>query len=189
MKSILISIKPEHAVHIFNKYKLLELRKSIPKDLQEIIKQYGGIWVYIVVTINGRGLYFDYLEREFFLFGKGNVNNSTIHNGKVVARFWLDEYEELRLDYDQYLVICNFYGVELEDKDFNFGKKLCLTDKEVLNYGKGKDLYAWHIKRLEIFDEPKEIYEFNTMHKHEHLNYYKGIERPPQSWQYVYIND
>ena len=31
---------------------------------------------------------------------------------------------------------------------------------KVENYGKGKDLYTWHIKQLEIFDEPKEKFEY-----------------------------
>lgn len=50
MKSILLSIKPEYALNILNGSKTLELRKSIPKDIDEIIKQQGGIWVYMYVT-------------------------------------------------------------------------------------------------------------------------------------------
>lgn len=77
-------------------------------------------------------------------------------------------------------------------------KKLCLTYDEVENYGKGKDLYTWHIKKLEIFDEPKELSEFyrkvefrwaDTGYMNvggEPIEYHE-LEKAPQSWQYVYV--
>lgn len=47
-----------------------------------------------------------------------------------------------------------------------------LTTSEILNYGKGKPLYCWHIIEFKRYDKPKPLSEF-------------GLKRPPQSWQYV----
>ena len=55
-------------------------------------------------------------------------------------------------------------------------KKLCLTYDEVENYGKGKDLYTWHIKQLEVFDEPKELSEFYQFKK---KWVHSGMDCPP----------
>ena len=72
------------------------------------------------------------------------------------------------------------------------------TEEEVINYGKGKDLYAWHIKKLEIFDELKSLSDFykatlyatgeviKEYEKRTNDFSYK-LQRPPQSWQYVYV--
>lgn len=39
-------------------------------------------------------------------------------------------------------------------------------------YSSGKQLYGWHISDLVIYDEPKDLCEFQ-------------IKTPPQSWRYV----
>ena len=85
-KELLISIKPEHLVSILNGKKTLELRKTVPKD-------YKG-WIYIYCTKGGKGLFKD---NDYFLFNNGNSSLSL--NGKVVARFWFDEYDEIKYIY------------------------------------------------------------------------------------------
>ena len=48
----------------------------------------------------------------------------------------------------------------------------CLTFKELDNYLQGKLGFGWHISNLKIYDQAKELKEFN-------------MKRPPQSWCYV----
>lgn len=55
-------------------------------------------------------------------------------------------------------------------------QKLCLNQVDLINYGKGKTLYGWHISDLKIYDKPKELSDF-------------GIKRPPQSWQYIEVEE
>lgn len=85
-------------------------------------------------------------------------------NGKIVAQ-------------------CNCEKVDLICPDFNYldasckdGKgfilyKACLTRKDLVDYGKGKYLYALHLSNLEVFDNPKE------------LRYY-GVKTAPQNMCY-----
>jgi predicted transcriptional regulator len=182
-KSLMISIQPKHLVNILKGYKTLELRKTVPKD-------YKG-WVYIYCT---KGKY--YLGKNhdgniglYNIPAFGHYNKGGDLNGKVVARFWFDEY--IKLDYEE-TYSDEFYwrnsiisGKELE-------KATCLLQYDIVDYGKGKDLYAWHIKKLEVFDEPKELSDFIVG-----LNYlgdiipptYKKLKKAPQSYQYVYTKE
>lgn len=170
----MISIRPEHAVNILNGKKTLELRTWIPKD-------YVG-WVYVYVTKkNSRALLrndLTYVENNELCFKKNydygylsvaNKVNKFDENpnliGKVVFRFWFDEYETLEpttLD-----------GIFQHYITYKYRNELCLSQEDIDNYGKGKDLYAWHIKKLEIFEKPKELSDF-------------GLKKAPQSWCYVY---
>ena len=43
---------------------------------------------------------------------------------------------------------------------YNGTRETCLTEKEIVNYAKGKMIYYWHISDLKIYDEPKELSEF-----------------------------
>ena len=79
-------------------------------------------------------------------------------------------------------------------------------------YGKGKDLYAWHIKNLDIFSEPMKLGELLKHNKIENAKtgwFYKGvtktavertkqregslerykISKAPQSYMYVYVRE
>lgn len=60
-------------------------------------------------------------------------------NGRVIGEFVCDNVE----------------WMSMRDCD-----KACMTLKEVVDYAKGKKLYAWHISDLKIYDKPKELSEF-----------------------------
>jgi hypothetical protein len=93
------------------------------------------------------------------------ITKDDLLNGKVVASFEFDEWEEIpRTDYTRQI------------RDYTIGKQRtiinmrenyeydecigsCLTTKELKDYGKGNTLYAWHIKDLVVFDEVIELKE------------------------------
>ncbi len=204
-KSILISIRPEHVVKILNGEKTLELRKSVPTDFENIIKKHGGIWVNIYVTKAKPFVYTDYATNEdgyTYISGYGLTNLSyepRILNGKVVARFWFDEFEKYTW-FDGYGFSDGHgrYGAQKENGLIeNIVDKLCLDEVEGIDeYGQGKDLFVWHIKQLEIFDDPKELKDF---HYYKTKTVYSGMDCPPyvdevkttltkapRSWQYVW---
>ena len=171
-KSLMISIQPKHLVNILNGTKTLELRKSIPKE-------YEG-WVNLYCTINGDNLVYN--DKSYQL-EKGKRLNYDL-NGKVVARFWFDEYIAYKYYEDD-----NSYFAK-RPQDFGYGaeevlERLCLSRDEFKAYGKGKDLYAWHIKKLEIFDEPKSLSDFYKAT----LYYSWRLQKAPQSWQFVYTKE
>ncbi|MCK9236261.1 MAG: hypothetical protein M0P09_08125 [Acholeplasmataceae bacterium] len=168
---LLLTIQPQHLVHILNGVKTLELRKSVPKDFV------GWVYLYCVKA------------KPKWLFSISE---------KVVARFWFDEYDyyyfneyigDYRLSNKNTYPIYVNATIPLDD--------LCLSSQEVSVYSKGKDLYAWHIKRLEIFDKPKELSDFYYFRT---ATVYCGMDCPPyvdevkhtlrkapKNFRYVYV--
>src|SRR5690554_4001166 len=194
-KSLMISIQPKHLVNILNGYKTLELRKTVPKDFKG--------WVYIYCTKGKPYLMSIFNEWQLTKYKTDMSKSKNVFNGngKVVARFWFDETYYIKQ-------AVNVYGDELnqisiyDNKSYGWKapkeqqeilKQLCLTEQEVLDYVKGKDLYAWHIKKLEIFDTPKELSDFyrTTLYATgEVIKEYEKrtndfsyrLQKPPQSW-------
>lgn len=195
-KVIVISIRPKHALNILSGYKMLELRKSVPKD-------FVG-WVYVYVT-KGKPL----LVR---MFGRYTLSDRRIEDlgdftlsGKIVARFWFDEYKTLEYRKKNKVLMLdnNYYYYTEEDNTYRNVQwildELRLEHQQVLDYGKEKDLYAWHIKKLEVFDNPMWLvdfyrdYEVLSHDKYGNEIYsndtpYFQLKRGPQSWQYAYIS-
>ena len=120
------------------------------------------------------------------------INRGGFLTGMVVAKFTLNKVEEIKFD----------------DKEVQ--RQACLTEDELFDYlfinepyqedmHKG---YAWHIDNIEIFDEPKELWQFYGLKKPKSCNqcpigvpspYCKTCNVPtrltlaPQSWCYVEV--
>lgn len=158
MKSILLSIRPEWVEKILNGEKTIEIRKKFPKD-------YVG-WVYIYCT----------KEKPYLVNDLGNYVLSYNHkqwvnsivNGKVVARFWCDNVEDLMK-----------YANAIKDQHFYDSLKCaCLNTKQLQDYlgNNTKSAYAIHISKLEVFDKPRELGSFG---KYCLINeYLKGVLLP-----------
>src|SRR5690606_8586144 len=146
----------------------LELRTWIPKD-------YVG-WVYVYIT-KGKPYIRKLGDNYFTECSKVDVYKL---NGKVAFRFWFDEFE----------YIAEFSAREML---INVLDRLSITKKELKNYLKGKYGYAWHIKKLEIFDTPKELSDFYNVNIDELLlrviipQYI--ITKAPQKMTWVYVNE
>src|SRR5690554_6063938 len=186
-KSLMISIQPQHAVNILNGKKTLELRTWTPKG-------YVG-WVYVYVT-KGKRLSVVHDDENGKTYYYLNSNWGRSLNQDIPFKFWFDEYEDI--DYQQ--TVLHKYGYGTLDYQVNIRvmdtvkyilnddilDKLCLTNDEVEKYGKGKDLYAWHIKKLEIFDEPKKLSDFYVLYGGEESFY--PLKKAPQRSVWVYGN-
>ena len=59
---------------------------------------------------------------------------------------------------DEYLIECLR---KFNDKEKRIVSEACLSEQDIHRYSKGKDLYAWHISNLKIYDKPKELSEFS----------------------------
>ena len=163
-KQILMSIQPQHFANIKTGKKTRELRTVIPKN-------FVG-WVNLYCT-KGKPYLCKFYEKyelvKCYTYEELKNDGAEPLNGKVVARFWFDEYST-------YPYVDTSIPSGYEDWDGNWvdqtkeemgyyinGEELeqmCLSYQEMFDYGKGKDLYAIHIKNLEIFDKPKELGEF-----------------------------
>ena len=77
--------------------------------------------------------------------------------GKVIGEFVCIHIESIECDLEQYA---------------EYSRYSCVEINEFIEYSNGKELYAWYISDLKIYDKPKKLNEF-------------GMSRPPQSWCYV----
>ena len=207
MKSVLISIQPKWVEKICHKIgkengkpiyeKVVEVRKSRPK-LETPFK------CNIYCTKDNKTAFNNH-NGNMFLSPKGWQDYSEC-NGKVIGEFVCDDIEYITPSYGYLDAYCIGGAGYILDK-------CCLTSKDLIEYGKGKELYGWHISDLKIYDKPKELSEFkaicNKVKHYEteskdffdhclHCEYLtektscldsfacgKFITRPPQSWCYV----
>jgi predicted transcriptional regulator len=188
-KAILLSINPEHALNILNGKKTLELRKRVPKD-------FVG-WVYVYVTKKKP----DIMISDYTI----NYPLSKFYNdfnGTIPFRFWFDDYTFMKYGrwVNHKVGDWNYRGYM--DEHLETFKKACLTEEEVNNYGDGKLLYAWHIKKLDIFSKPMQLSEFYKdgfeQCEYSPFDYDNDLEtcldrfrikRAPQSFQYVWVKE
>jgi len=194
-KQLMISIKPEHAVNILNGKKTLELRTWLPKDIDKIIAEHGGLWVNVVIT-KGKRLSVVHDDENGKTYYYLNSNWGRSLNQDIPFKFWFDEYYTYHHDnhgVGLYTDVAE-YNIIYDDLD-----ELCLDYREVENYGQGKHLYAWHIKKLEIFDKPKDLSEFYVVNpdvsnigafgwafSEEELPKYIPLKKAPQRSVWVY---
>lgn len=167
-KCILMSIKPKYVSMILNKTKTLEVRKRFPKN-------YRG-WVYIYCTKDKLKDY--YYDKDIFgCYFRVNLDDNLGYeysknlkplNGKVIARFYCNNVEEIENRYCKGMLIDS-----------------CLTNWELNNYLGNKQGYAINISQLEIFDTPKELSEFIQSKRKSWEE--QNVKRPPQSWLYIEV--
>ena len=179
-KAVMISIQPKWCELIASGKKTIEVRKSEPKldiPFQVYIYQTKKKWIYRLLKKLG------------------------LYKGKVIGEFVCDKVNNILYD------DIDGNNMPLE----KLLKKSCLQYKELCEYGNSKDLYkdlyAWHISQLKIYDKPKKLSEFKRLIKCK--DWYNGMSgcedvcgcyengwcingirkdiqtRPPQSWCYV----
>ena len=191
MKSVLRSVKPYWFYLVCEGIKKVEVGKSAPQS-----KGWNDT-VYLYCSKD---------MRSFSRIPEQHREKYRKYLGTVGAKFICYEIEDIL-----YLLESDLVMTFLPKYTSPAGS--CLTSEELLQYGKGKPLYGWHISDLKIYDKPRELGEFYTI-----CNKYgddscgdcpylaveqcsspcddcvdtwcsvdniKPITRPPQSWCYV----
>lgn len=177
-KAVMISVKPKWCNFIANEEKKIEMRKTKPN-----LKVPFKCLIYCTKsskkhqTICGCHVLND---DELFRLPDGNIKygNSiemmtydnysadNFLNGKVIGEFTCDrisEYSYISDSLNESTYNKNsesFYSISPDDC-----KSACLTQKDLLDYGKGKTLYGWHISDLVLYDKPKKITEFRKFNR------------------------
>lgn len=169
--SVLISIKPHYCAQIFDGKKNVELRKTMPK-LPTPFRAY----VYctapkqrlIDIIRPGDDVYGDTYKGEHPIFIKApDVTAYWIPEKQVVGEVVIDRIAELTQREDQKVL----WGGEPAT-----GLYAHVTQKQFTKYkGDGK-LYGWRISEHTLYDKPISLKWFDLKQK------------PPQSWQYVYVD-
>ena len=173
---ILASIKPYYYYLIAEEKKKIEVRKMALKNLpQDIV------------------FYMSKDEKSFAKIPKEFQDKYRKHFGKVGLAIVCDKITRYNCDkaFDEYF-IAGYIGAYMPLKE------MCLANKDLIEYGKGRPLYGWHISDLKIYDKPKPIMQFykpcpikiKDCPVCELYSTYTGccmnnIDRPPQSYMYV----
>lgn len=134
-----------------------------------------------------------FIEVEFCLNARQDINHNRVLNGKIVAEVEIDKVE----------TISNFYSF-VDNSRFYFTKTLnCkeLLEKAQLNLKDMQDYlfedvgYALHLTNLKVFDEPKELFEydvkpkaFKTIEGYSITNITYSCTNAPQNMCNVYDN-
>lgn len=175
MRKVLASLKPYYYYLVGEGIKKIEVRKDMPK---------ASDWDNEVL------FYMSKDEKSFAKIPKEFQEKYRKHFGKVGMQFICDK------------VYMSFVGyMKNEPCYWDILNGSCLTKDEIMNYGKWKTLYGWHISDLKIYDSPKKLSEFYTKKKcnsckksgyestacmyDEDCKVPMSITRAPQSWQYI----
>lgn len=178
-KAALISIRPKWVEKIASGEKTIEVRKTRPK-LQTPFK------CYIYCTMDH-----PYISVSCGKLDKLNYRTNTVGrcNGKVIGKFTCDRI--VPITYDGGRLWCPTNAA--------FSPATCLSQAEIIAYigDKGR-CYGWHISDLLIYDQPRELSEFQratdpcdschaeyTWECTDCKKFGGNIKRPPQSWCYV----
>lgn len=187
-RAVLISIRPKWCEKIAIGEKTVEVRKNRPK-LETPFKCY-------IYETQGKSDT-PWIDEDGHMIFRGR--------GKAVAEFTCDRINRItHVGYSgsgEKLMLRAYKAdnwIELEP-NFDFSTT-CMSTEEIEQYLDGRDGYAWHISKLEIYDTPKVLSKFRRICdkgcRCEGCARYWGnggncgigslrIKRPLQSWCYV----
>lgn len=194
MKAVLISIKPRWVEKIASGKKTVEVRRTKPK-LETPFK----VYIYMTMGKCPKFVYNENLEKQSVYDREPNTAN-----GRVIGEFVCDKIDvypyDCHIGYptpqyegdDSFCDCGEGYWItykEIEDS--------CLTQDELMDYGRGDTLFGWHISNLVIYEQPKELSEFVkpcnhsndcwTCDRYDYMGHrcYDKVTRPPQSYLFV----
>jgi predicted transcriptional regulator len=149
MKAVMMSIQPKFCELIASGKKTVEVRKTKPKIAPPFK-------VYIYCTKDNT-----FAEKTLRGFDdNGKAIYYKANKGKVIGEFVCDCITTLyNCCYDEWERLLG--GLHRIEKQLV--ENACLTEKELHSYANGKRCYAWHITDLAIYDEPRELGEFEIV--------------------------
>lgn len=177
-KAVMLSIRPQWCEKIANGEKTIEVRKTRP-NLPTPFKAY--IYCTLPKYPHEDFIATDYPRPQFY------------GGGKVIGEFTCDRIDE----YDDDTIFSFRHEDYARWNDFDLDRA-CMHPEDFQNYANGKWLYGWHISDLLIYDQPRELSEFQratdpcdschaeyTWECTDCKKFGGNIKRPPQSWCYV----
>lgn len=167
MKSIMISIKPKWCAKIMNGEKTIEVRKNkaLANAIKKLIYKYGYADIYVYCNKGKPYLHYGYNKygREVLCDKEKMFGNSPLLNGEVLFKFRCYKVEEIKPLKHKASLFCPYdwlYYI-VNNSPNNLKENSCLGFDELHTYLQGKNGYAIHIRKLEIFDKPKRLFGFS----------------------------
>lgn len=171
-KAVMLSIRPKWCEKIARGEKTIEVRKTRPK-----LKTPFKCYIYCTLP--------KYPHEDFI--ATNYPRPQFYGGGKVIGEFTCDRIDRLAPANEP-------YGIY--DIDDDYVLQTCLENGALWDYGHGTPLYGWHIVDLRIYDQARELSEFERPYECNECDakwatecnacHEEGkIKRPPQSWCYV----
>ena len=168
----MLSIRPKWCEKIARGEKTIEVRKTRPK-----LKTPFKCYIYCTLP--------KYPHEDFI--ATNYPRPQFYGGGKVIGEFTCDRIDRLAPANEP-------YGIY--DIDDDYVLQTCLENGALWDYGHGTPLYGWHIVDLRIYDQARELSEFERPYECNECDakwatecnacHEEGkIKRPPQSWCYV----
>lgn len=197
--AVMLSIKPKWCELIASGRKTIEVRKSRPK-LEVPFKCYiyctkstGSDFLWVLNEI-GRAKFAVKTSKIADVFGAKDVGGCYKGNGKVIGEFVCDRVDT----YDDDTIHAFSHEDYTRWNDYDLYQS-CIHPEDFEEYAADEWLYGWHISKLVIYDEPRELSEFLRINREcwyadlglakrdcpECKNAECFVSRPPQSWCYV----
>ena len=190
MKQMLAVLSPKECCNLLNGDLSVLIRKVKPNCKLPII-------VNVYCSKKGRPLVYgspipSYVEEKYVqTYGWSKEDADKIFGnlqGKVVAKFTLNKVEEIQYSHEKR----QYFSESLSEKDLL--SKSCLTDVELFQYLLFREVgYTWHIDNLEIFNQPKEISEFEhqVIYENVYTNEKRYLREPlrkaPKTFCYIEV--
>ena len=154
MKAMILVLSSKECMNLLNGDLSVLVRRKFPKNYS------GLVYAYCAEDRYSELCYFED-------FGYRNTMVNHTHklpslNGKVAARFWCDKVGEIKWELPNKLIFPK-----------NMLENACLSGEELYRYLGDKGGRAIYIKpnSLDIFDEPKELWQFKTPKMAERYKY------------------
>lgn len=203
MKSVLLSIKPEHCYNILQGQETIEIRKTKPS-----IPAPFKCYIYCTKPRNHFRAAGGYLSTdELYRLSNGeikygcsvelaaydNYTKENFLNGTVIAEFTCKSIDRIvnggtSNENIQLCILDDDWTHRQLSNEYLYQTQLAYTELE--KYSNGSNMYGWHISNLAIYDEPKALSAYTN--KSSRFTFsrtgaliYTGLTRAPQSWCYV----
>lgn len=156
MKIVIRAIKPYWLYLIIIGKKTVEISKSRPMD---------ELWNRTVALYCSKDL------KSLRRIPKEDRIWMAKYLGKIACSFKCEKIDKIEIIHFTVLRRKNLYTPVSYDPDYLWLKHSCLTYDEVVAYGKGAPLYAWHVSNLKVSPVGAPC-----------------PGRPPQSWKYHFTD-
>ena len=167
-RDILFSIKPKYVHLILEGKKTIEVRKTRCKSEPK----FRG---FIYCT---NDLSYTLWKCDVNAFARGRaVNRPELNcNGRIVCHCTIPVIDEYKWDSEN-------VRYDIDDDTL---AKTCLTQEDLIEYGRGKTLYGYHLEYVMPYCGPVRIEEAWAWQPYkEELMVKTSLKRSPQSWCYV----
>lgn len=136
----------------------------------------------VVKGINDKFIYETDNHERFYLSGE----KRQALNGFIVAECEIDKVGLIKANYyDDDFDSGISYGIDLRISN-KFERDSCLSYDDLYNYLGGNDGYALHLSNIKVFDKPRKLSKYLSIHYINSQNYALPIRKAPQNMCYYY---